>query len=353
MGERTNTDWFKEAGWGVFCHYLPTPPSTNEGRHLTAEEWNRRVDSFDVGRLASQLESVGAPYFFITIGQNTGHYCAPNATYDSIVGIDPSKCSRRDLIGELSDALAGRGIRLLVYLPSGAPAADRTAMERLGWEWGFEGGWGKPRSPEAKQLVVVTTEKGTRNAVPQSKLERVRTGKRLAEFQNNWEAVITEWSLRWGNKVSGWWIDGCYFADEMYRHPDAPNFQSFTAALKAGNPDSIVAFNPGVLTPVISHTEHEDYTAGEISKVLPVPFGQDQGRYVDGAQYHVLSYLGLSWGEGNPRFGNELVIGYTKLVRQREGVITWDVPITYDGCIPESFIQQLQALNQGLSVSGS
>ena len=44
---------------------------------------------------------------------------------------------------------------------------------------------------------------------------------------------MREWSLRWGDKIGGWWIDGCYFADEMYRHPDAPNFASFTAALKA------------------------------------------------------------------------------------------------------------------------
>jgi len=29
-------------------------------------------------------------------------------------------------------------------------------------------------------------------------------------------------------------------------------------AAKAGNPDSIIAFNPGVKTPVISLTEHEE-----------------------------------------------------------------------------------------------
>ena len=43
---------------------------------------------------------------------------------------------------------------------------------------------------------------------------------------------------RWGQKVWGWWFDGCYFADAMYRHPDAPNFASFAAAAKAGNPDA-------------------------------------------------------------------------------------------------------------------
>ncbi|MFE5323139.1 hypothetical protein ACFQ88_31115 [Paenibacillus sp. NPDC056579] len=345
MTTKPQVEWFKEARWGVFCHYLPTPPSNQAGRHLTAEEWNDRVDRFDVEGLASQLEHIGAQYFFMTIGQNTGHYCAPNETYDAIVGIRPSKCSQRDLIADLADALAIRGIKLLVYLPSGAPASDTVAMEKLEWEWGYEEEWGKPRKDAGASLsVVVTTEQGTRIAVPQRKLDQRRKGKRLAEFQRKWEAVITEWSLRWGTKVSGWWIDGCYFADEMYRHADEPNFGSFAKSLKAGNPDSIVAFNPGVIVPVISHTEFDDYTAGEISKVFPMR----HDRWVDGAQYHTLGYLGSSWGEGSPRFPDEFVIGYTKHVNRSEGVVTWDVPITHEGLIEEPFLCQLKALSESL-----
>ena len=34
----------------------------------------------------------------------------------------------------------------------------------------------------------------------------------------------------------------------------------FAAAAKAGNPDSLIAFNPGVKVPVICHSEHEDGT---------------------------------------------------------------------------------------------
>ncbi|WP_282935992.1 alpha-L-fucosidase [Paenibacillus sp. RC67] len=347
METKKQVEWFKDAKWGVCCHYLPTPPNNQEGRHLTSEEWNDRVDCFDVEGLVSQLEAVGAGYFLMTIGQNTGHYCSPNATYDSIVGIHPSKCSRRDLISDLADALTDKGIKLLVYLPSGAPASDPVAMEKLEWEWGYEEDWGKPRkAPEASRLVVVTTEQGTRKAIQQRKLEQRRKGKRLAEFQRKWEAVITEWSQRWGSRVSGWWIDGCYFADEMYRHTDEPNFQSFAAALKSGNQDSIVAFNPGVVVPVESHTSFEDYTAGEISKVFPMR----HSRWVDGAQYHTLGYLGSTWGDGSPRFPDELVIGYTKHVNRNEGVVTWDVPISHQGLIEEPFIRQLKALRQGLDI---
>ncbi|NLG50749.1 MAG: hypothetical protein GX552_11610 [Chloroflexi bacterium] len=309
---RANTDWFRDARWGVFTHYLT-------GSQTSAEEWNAQVNAFDVEGLARQLEQIRAPYYFITIGQNSGHYCAPNSTYDELVGIAPSKCSQRDLIADLYEALAPRGITLMVYLPSGAPAADPVAMQRLNWRWGFEGDW-----PTA--------------------WETTRTGERLVEFQLKWEAIIREWSLRWGHRVAGWWFDGCYFADEMYRHPEPPNFASFAAAAKAGNPDSLVAFNPGVLVPVISHSEHEDYTAGEISDAFPVC----PGRWVDDAQYHILSYLGERWGKGDPRFPDEFVIGYTKHVNAHEGVVTWDVPISKGGLIPQPFVRQLTVLSEAL-----
>lgn len=309
-----NTDWFMQCKWGAFCHYLGAPASSAGGAELTADMWNRQIDAFDVAGLAAQIESTGAPYFFLTIGQNSGHFLGPNETYDELTGIRPSKCSERDIVSELHDALGPLGVRLLVYLPAGAPAADPAAMEALGWEWGFEGGWPGGWG--------------------------VRTGKRLAEFQLKWEAIVRDWSLRWGEKVSGWWIDGCYFADEMYRHPDAPNFASFAAALRAGNPDSIVAFNPGVLVPVIRHSEDEDYTAGEIAEAFPVC----PGRWCDGAQYHILSYLGETWGRGEPRFPDEFVLGYTKHVSDRGGVVSWDVPIHKSGLIAQPFVDQLRVL---------
>lgn len=319
---KDNAKWFADCGWGVFCHWLGAAPSSDGGAELTAEAWNRQVDAFDVEGLAAQLEAVGAPYIFITIGQNSGHFLAPNETYDKYVGVSPSKCSRRDLVADLCAALQPRGIHLLVYLPSGAPAADPVAMKRLDWEWGFEGEW--PHSWGGK-----------------------RTGKRLAAFQRKWEEVIVEWSTRWGSKVRGWWIDGCYFADEMYRHEDSPNFRSFAAALKAGNPESIIAFNPGVVVPVVCHTQHEDYTAGEISAALPECPGAWVERGGHKARYHILSYLGQSWCNGEPRFPDELVCGYTKHVMGKGGVITWDVPIQKGGLIPEPFIKQLRQLNRG------
>jgi beta-fructofuranosidase len=316
MSDRT--EWFARKGWGVFCHWLGAAPSTSGGAGLSAAEWNEWVDAFDAEGLAAQLAGVGAPYFFITIGQNSGHFLAPNPVYDELTGIQPSKCARRDLVAELHAALDKRGIALLVYLPSGAPAADPVAVERLGWEWGFEGSW---------------PAWGTG-----------RTGKRLAEFQRKWERVVAHWSRQWGTKVKGWWIDGCYFADEMYRHAEEPNFSSFAAALRAGNPGAIVAFNPGVLVPVVCHSEEEDYTAGEIAGALPECPGPWVERNGHRARYHLLSYLGQSWCQGPPRFPAELAVGYTRHVTSKGGAITWDVPIERRGLIPGDFLRQLETI---------
>ncbi len=124
-------EWLHQARWGVMTHYLGAPPSTAGGAELTAEMWNKQVDAFNVPGLADQIASTGAKYLLFTIGQNSGHYCAPNATYDRIVGIHPSKCSRRDLVADLSKALEARNIKLMVYLPNNAPAADVVARKRL------------------------------------------------------------------------------------------------------------------------------------------------------------------------------------------------------------------------------
>jgi alpha-L-fucosidase len=290
-------DWFQKAKWGVFMHYLGS-----EG--VSPEEWNRRIDGFDVEGLARQLERAGAGYFFITLGQNSGHFLSPNAAYDELTGIRPSKLSRRDLVLDLYKALAPRGIRLMVYLPAGAPDRDPAAMAALEWAKG-----------------------------PQ----------RNAAFQRKWERIISEWSRRWGTKVSGWWFDGCYWPNAMYRSATAPNYASFAAAARAGNPGSIVAFNRGVVVPIHSETPEEDYTAGEIDDPAKASFGEF---WRDGAQPQMLSYLGTQWSGGPPRFSPEEAAKITRRLVDQGGVVTWDVPHNAAGLIADEFMERLVAVGQ-------
>ncbi|MBU0606597.1 MAG: hypothetical protein KKI08_01870 [Armatimonadetes bacterium] len=335
---RANTDWFRDAKWGVFVHYLAGLPSADQPEGTTPESWNERIDALNVDGLARQLAEVQAGYFFITLGQNSGYILSPNATYDSLVRRDPSRLARRDLVADLIAALEPHGIPVMVYSPAHAPALDRLAVEGL--------------------KCTPTWDASCWQLKPGTYLIEGEVDTRLTEFQRNWEAILREWSLRWGKGCRGWWFDGCYKADLMYRSSDEPNFRSFAAAVKAGNPDSLVAFNPGVKVPVICYTEHEDYTAGEVAGEFPVLmdsmwgrerkpeqyWGMPIERFVDGAQYHLLTFMGPYWCRGVPRFPDELVIGYTKHINSLEGVISWDVPTHESGLIPEAFMAQLRAL---------
>ena len=304
---QNRADWMRQAHWGVMTHYLADWKSRDYNLEMSVDEWNKLIDKFDVEKLADQLYSVGASYYQISIGQNSGYYLSPNATYDKIAGIKPSKLSHRDLVADLYQALNKRGIKLMVYLPSGAPAGDKVADAVFEW---------------------------TNGPYPNR------------EFQRKWEQVIRTWSERWGNKVVGWWFDGCYFPNAMYRSPDPPNFASFAAAARAGNPNTIVAFNPGVVYRILSVTPHEDFTAGEIDKPDMVTIRRSVGGKVDGTQIHMLSYLGQTWGRGTPRFTSEQVVEYTKKVVDFGGAVTWDVPVELDGTISQPFLDQLMAFKK-------
>jgi hypothetical protein len=305
---KQRAEWLYSAGWGVFTHYLSDMYLSDT--EATPEKWNAIVEGVDVQALAEQLASVGAHYYVITLGQNSGYFCSPNDTYDSLVGNNPGHTSRRDLVNDLYAPLNAKGIRLMVYLPSGAPDRDAKAVKALAWE---------------------------------------RGNFRNKEFQQKWERVIAEWSRRWGAKVAGWWFDGCYYADAMYRDPEPPNFFSLANAARAGNADSIVAFNPGVLVPIVCHSTEEDYTAGEIDDPAKVVC---PGRFIEGVQFQMLSYLGPWWGKGEPRFSNEQVINWTLEILRKGGAVTWDLGIGQTGTLQPAALKQLGALNQGLEAAG-
>jgi alpha-L-fucosidase len=311
--------WMKEARFGVMNHYLADwlnrrdPSPDDGGGRMTVERWNDLIDRFDAAKHADQIKNTGAKYHIFTIGQNSGFFASPNAAYDRIVGISPSHCSRRDLIADIADSIHARGLKFIVYLPAGAPGGDRVAREKLQWQNG-------PASNK--------------------------------EFQRHWEEIIREWSSRWGTKVDGWWFDGCYWPNHMYRSKDPPNFESFAAAARAGNPNSAVAFNPGVVYRTISVTPYEDYTAGEIDQPDRWLPRRNFDGLADGSQIQMLSYLGTKWGTGeSPRFSNDDAIMYSKKVIEVGGAVTWDVPIQNDGTIARPFLDQLAAISKAISNS--
>ena len=304
-------DWMREARWGVITHYLADWVFRDDAP--TPAKWNSAVDAFDTEGLSRQLESARVPYLFLTLGQGSGYYLAPNAAYDEITGIRPSRLSRRDLVADLHANLHPRGIRLLVYAtcgPAGKDAEASAAFDNFVY--------GPQRNPAAMQ---------------------------------KWERVIREWSTRWGKKVEGWWFDGCHWPNLRFRSPQAPGFESLAAAARAGNPAAVVAFNAGLTHPIVSVTPYEDYTAGVINApgaLLETNLRAQDGK-TDGTQLHMMSHLGKTWGQGPPRESAETIVDWTRRFGEAGGVVTWDVPVNRDGRIAEEFLVLLRAVRDGLA----
>jgi len=67
---------------------------------------------------------------------------------------------------------------------------------------------------------------------------------------------------------------------------------------------------------------------------------------IDGAQVHILSFLGQRWGMGSPRFSQEHVVEWSRRITEAGGVVTWDVPIQPNGLMSQPFMDQLTAVGK-------
>jgi alpha-L-fucosidase len=293
--------WLKAAKFGVFVHYLGEGP-----------DWNKRVDSFDVEKFAEQLQQTGAGYLIFTLGQNSGYYCSPNATYEKYAGYKTGeRCSRRDLPMEIADALAKCGIRLTLYLPSRSPQRDKKAMAGL-------------------------HDVNERQPAPQ-------------EFTRRWSEVIAEWSLHYGKKISGWWFDGSYNTAGWDDLSKPYNWNTWAAACRAGNPESILAFNPGtrIDKAFSALTDQQDYTAGEQNKFQATPETNPASK---GVQWHILSFLGTRWAaKDGPTNSDQYMINYVRKVNSLGGTVSIDAHVSADGKIYPPHLKQLIAIGKGIN----
>lgn len=297
--EGSTSGWISKADYGLMAHY-----EVFGGDKISPEEYNRRVNSFNVDNFVKQVKESGAGYVMLTLGQNSGYYCAPNRTYDKLLGVEPGqKTATRDLPLELGKALQKENIPLMLYLPSRSPQRDAKAMNALG-----------------------DVDEGT----PPPQI-----------FIKNWSDICREWSERYGKLVSGWWFDGYYvpagWADLQAEH----NWKTWAEAVRAGNPDAELAFNRGTKRAYIRSNDAQTYTAGEARQIGPTPESHPAPK---GMKWQILTYLGRTRGQGTPRYSAARLIPYLDKVNALGGSVTFDVPLSSEGAIPESFMTVLREL---------
>ena len=297
-------DRFFERKWGVFNHflaYLQNDPAF-ENSYGKRTDWNTLVNEFDTARVAAALNEMGAGYYVITVMQGTKYMIAPNATFDRIASTKPGEaCSERDLISDLYESLSKYGIDLFLYFTGDGPYMDHPEGDCFGFV--------SPRK------VGVTRP-----------------------FVERWSSVLEEYSVRYGKKISGWWIDGCY--RDYFKYTDEL-LELYYKACKKGNPEALVALNNGVSKGDMENGyKYEDFLCGERQDFDLIP----TQRFYGNAQAHILAPLGVpptddanaqtvgpGWGCFGVKHDKEYLADYVRKVHNAGGVVTFDIGVYRDG----------------------
>ena len=301
-----NTDWFHDAGFGVMFHYL----SSNIVPGGASKEWNDAVNSFDAEKFALNADEAGAGFVMVTLGQNSGYYCSPNAVFDSVVGVKPGElCSVRDLPKDLIKALGKYNIPVILYLPSNPPVNNKLVSEKFRYPLGKDSA-----TSQYNQAIL--------------------------------ENMIREWSLRYGAGVKGWWFDGLYEwnairstrMDMSLKH----NISTHTLAAKAGNINSIITYNYG-FGKIHANTPYCDYSSGEKQTIDEIP----SSRWVeDGVQWFLFTYLGEQWGGKGQQFKTEVLAQKAKKIVDNGGVLCLEVVVDAKGTILPDHLEQIKAVGK-------
>jgi alpha-L-fucosidase len=294
---------------GLSTHYFPRK----------ADEVEDVARAFQTEKVAEQAAEAGAAWFLLTLHHQPWLMMAPNKTYDDLLG-HSRYTSDRDLPLDLHKALRAKGIRLMIYVNlrldpgSACNRVDRNIPKAMG-------GW-----PPNDTLI------------------------------GNLATVYREFSLRYGEKVAGWWVDGTWLGAYKTAPDREKWFARIVEALRAGNPQAAVAFNPGA-NQFSRYSPQNDYVAGESAGLERFP---GKSRWRDGAQWHVWMPLGEWWGNDGLRYGSTELSKYAQRVASEGGVLTFEVgtmrtqktkdarPIGPVGIIDPAQVEQVKAVTRAL-----
>ena len=300
---RASTDWFVRERYGVMFHW----DHNVQPRHGPKKPYAEAVRDFDVDAFADMVEDLGVGYVIFTL--NHGNTQWP-ATIESWEKLHPGWTTKRDLVGDMADALDKKGIKLIVYIASHVVLGDAIRSDSLS-----------------------ENERDGEDEVFEVHLE-----------------TLNEMGLRYGRKVAGYFFDGWPIIPQHF--PRAPvSYERFFEACKNGNPDRIIALNYWIFP---HETRWQEYWAGESpGRVLPA-----KGRHIEfaagrGLQRHVLFMLEGIWVHSRPNsemedpdFTEEELISYVKQLTANEGVATVNIGIYQDGTIGEKSRKLMQALRR-------
>lgn len=310
-----NTDWI--AGkYGIFLHYL----LERQGGGSSLEGWNTAVSSFDTDRFAKDIHDIGASWVTITLTQSSGYFPIPMPEMEAMTGV---KCGTdRDLVADLIQSCEPYGIKVMLYWSPGLPQNNLAIARALGAAF--------------------------RQKQGDASIGQGASGDWMLNYTaaKNVCSILSALSERYGEKVHGWWFDGCY---------DNVGFNERLAVLygeaaRAGNPKTLVAFNDGIRF-ADCRFETENYACGEtchpnfLDTTSFLKYKADSRWTENGYQAHRLTFLGENWGLGGTIYDTtELAKHSYEAFLKHGAAISYDVAISADGKIAAEHLAQLKAI---------
>jgi hypothetical protein len=325
-----NTIWMTKSKYGIFMHYQyrillgygkGTTPEWPDKSLMSSSEWNNLVDGFDVKGFARQMSKTKIGWVIFCIDDGVfGWQCAPNKTFNDYTGYAPGeKCSRRDLIMDLADALTARGVKLICYFA----------------------GLGHSYMQEPKILAglkdSLRSQDADKKAILPEEVRRRRT------------EILKEYADRYKEKIAGWWFDG--MADNFYS--SAPNdWSTINTIVRSVNPEAVIAFSHGrnkykpVLKGLDDYTGGDTWTKQDLLKLTPGNWPPQDNILWHGKIYCGNIYHGL--GDGN-LYGDQELIDWIRTCSDQGGICTMDWlfdPKT--GLIKDFGMKQMKAIKKAL-----
>jgi hypothetical protein len=328
FAEAADAAWMLRGKYGLFVHYqyrillgrsIKTRPQFPEPAEMTAEGWNRLVDGFDAKGFARQLAEGHVGWVIFCLDD---HYfawpCAPNDTFDRFTGYAPgTKCSRRDLIADVSDALKPTGVKLICY---------------------YAGLNGYMKEPKVL-AGLADAPRGPFNEKSPPPVESRR--RRLA--------VLKEYADRYRDQVAGWWFDGME-PDTYAAEPQ--DWRAIERIVHAANPDAVIAFSYGgdeqacLCRGVDSFTGGDTWSKQDLQRLTPAALPPKEGLL-----WHGKIYCGNVYhGQGDDcQYTDRELIDWINTCNRQGGVCTLDWPFDpKNGLLKEFGLAQLKRVAQAV-----
>ncbi|MGI6173782.1 MAG: alpha-L-fucosidase [Christensenellales bacterium] len=218
------------ASVGVSFHWT-SAVAARDGRDASYQD---AVNAFAAEGFADRLRECGARHCILTLTHAEQYLAFPCEILEKLL---PGRTCKRDLIGEIAQALSERDIRFIAYYNHSCNGDDDPTWKRAcGYAAGKDGD--------------------------------------LDAFARNICCIVECIAKRYGEKLDGWWFDSAYSVDSRGPHNTIScdmgdwNFpwQDLIAAAKSGNAGTAVAINPGIGSRFL-YAPNQDYYAGESVRI--------------------------------------------------------------------------------------